>query len=124
MENLKIEATKYSPFVELSEDGHMIIRGRSIIEDPVTFYKQIIDWIPKCKSKTFSIEVQFDYLNTSSTKVFFDLLNKIKEHYNSTSITIAWYFEEDDIDMEELGKDIESLICVPIDFYEMAEKSV
>lgn len=122
MELIKIEPTYKSPMVELNPEGSMTIRGRSIIEDPITFYKRILDWIPKCKSKSFSIEVQFEYLNTFSTGVFLNLLKKIKYYYNSNNLTISWYYEEDDDDMLELGQNIESLIDVSVNFYETSEK--
>jgi hypothetical protein len=47
------------------------------------------------------------------------LFKSIKKHYNSTNILINWYYETDDEDMLDLGKDIESLINVPVDFYEL-----
>ena len=119
MEPMKMAATKYSPLVELSEEGKMVIRGRSILEDPIPFYNTIMGWISQCKSKTFTVDIQLEYLNTCSTKVIHNLLMKIKESFNSNCITINWYYESDDDDMLELGKDFESLICLPIDFYEL-----
>ena len=121
MESKRIEPTKYSPLVELSADGKMVIRGRSIIEDPITFYNKVMDWIPQSKSKTITVDIQLEYLNTSSTKVLLNLFKKIKDYYNANYFTINWYYECDDDDMLELGKDFESIICVPVDFYEMAE---
>ena len=121
MKLMKIEATKYSPGVELNSEGEMIIHGRSIQEDPIAFYKPIIEWIKNCPSKTFTLEIRLEYMNTSSTKVLLDFIKSVKEKYNSSEVFIKWYYESDDDDMLELGKDFESIICIPIDFYELCE---
>lgn len=124
MEHMKIEATNHTPLVELSTEGKLMIHGRSIIEDPLPFYKRIVDWIPLCQAKNLNVEIQIEYINTSSTKVLLNLLKKIKYFYNSNNLTISWYYESDDEEMLDLGKDFESMVCVPFDFYEMSEKSV
>ena len=122
METLKIEATKFSPKVELTADGEMSIRGRSIMEDPYLFYAHIIQSIKDCKSKSFTLEMRLEYMNTSSSKVILNLLKTIKETYNSTNVFIRWYYEADDEDMLDIGRDFESLISIPIDFYELCEE--
>lgn len=119
MEYLRLEADKSTPFVELTPNGEMIIRGRSIPEDPIAFYNPIIQMIPKCNSKTFTLEIHLDYMNTSSSKSILTLLETVKENFNSTNITIKWVYESDDDDMLEIGKDYESIIHLPIDFYEL-----
>ncbi len=122
MENLKIEATKYSPMVELTSEGEMTIRGRSIIEDPQLFYNPIIERIKRCKSKTFTLTIQLEYMNTSSSKVMLNLLNTIKDYYNRNNVIVKWFYDSDDEDMLEIGRDYESIICIPIDFYELCEE--
>ena len=122
MKLIKIEATKYSPKVELSPEGKMTIYGRSIMEDPIEFYNQIINWVKNCQSKTFALDVQLEYMNTSSSKVLLDLLKSIKERYNMNEVFINWYYESDDEDMLDIGKDFESLVCIPFDFYELCKE--
>ena len=119
METLKIEATKYTPKVELTSNGEMTIRGRSIIEDPQLFYTPIIETIKRCKSKTFTLIIQLEYMNTSSSKVILNLLNTIKEYYNRNNVIIKWFYDSDDEDMLDIGRDYESIICIPIDFFEL-----
>jgi hypothetical protein len=119
MEIMKLNAGKNTPAVELDPKGIMIIEGRSIMDDPLIFFNPIIDWISKCNSKTFTLEMRLEYMNTSSYKMMLILFKSIKKHYNSTNILINWYYETDDEDMLDLGKDIESLINVPVDFYEL-----
>jgi hypothetical protein len=121
MKPLKIEGTKFSPKVKLTSKGEMFITGRSTMEDPVKFYKPIIACIRTCQSKKFSLTVQLEYTNTSSKKVLLDLLKSIKECFNPSEIFINWYYESDDESILDMGKDFESLIRLPIDFYELCE---
>jgi len=121
MENLKIEATKYSPSMELTSEGVMTIRGRSIIEDPQLFYTPIVESIKCCKSKKFTLTFQLEYMNTSSSKVILNLLKTVKECYNRNDIIIKWFYDSDDEDMLDIGRDYESIICIPVDFYELCE---
>ena len=116
---MKIEARKHTPAVELDPEGVIKLEGRSIMDDPLVFYNPIIEWISNCNSKTFTIEMRLEYMNTSSYKMMLMLFKSIKKHYNSTNILIKWYYDSDDEDMLDLGKDIESLINVPVDFYEL-----
>lgn len=123
MKQVIIEATKNTPKVELNPEGGIIIQGRSIIEDTVSFYNPIIEWVKECSSKKFTLEIRMEYMNTSSSKQVFTLLKAIKENYNIKDVYIKWYYEVDDEDMLEMGKDYESLIRIPIDFYEYSENA-
>lgn len=123
MKQMIIEATKNTPKVELNPEGGIIIQGRSIIEDTVSFYNPIIEWVKECSSKKFTLEIRMEYMNTSSSKQVFTLLKAIKENYNIKDVYIKWYYEVDDEDMLEMGKDYESLIRIPIDFYEYSENA-
>jgi len=122
METLKILATKYTPSVELNSDGEMTIRGKSLLEDPLLFYNPIMESIKRCNSKKFTFTFQLEYMNTSSSKVILSLLNTIKDFYNRNNVIIKWYYDSDDEDMLDIGKDYESIICMPIDFFELCQE--
>ena len=124
MTQLNIKATKNTPMVNLNPEGKMIIQGRSIIEDTFTFYNPIIEWVKNCSSKKFTLEVRMEYMNTSSSKQVFTLLKSIKENYNIKDVYIKWYYESDDEDMLEMGKDYESMVHIPIDFYVYSDNAV
>ncbi len=121
MKTIKIDEAKFSPRVEFNSNGEMIICGRSIMEDPSVFYNPIIESIKNCQSKTFTLEFRLDYMNTSSSKVLLNLMLAIKERFNNNHVFIKWYYDSDDEDILEIGRDFESIICIPIDFYELCE---
>ncbi len=116
---MKTEARKNTPNVSLSPEGVLVLEGRSIMDDPYVFFDPLIEKITKCNSKTFTVEMRLEYMNTSSYKLLLILFKSIVKNFNPTNILIKWFYESDDEDMLELGKDIESIIHVPVDFYEM-----
>ena len=122
MKQLIIEGTKHSPKVELNLTGEIKIQGRCIMEDSFEFFKPIFTWVKDCAFKTVNVELNFEYINTSSVKQIFNLLLLIKSNQGIQNVYISWYYEEGDDDTLELGKDIESQVNLPFDFFEYAEK--
>lgn len=118
MSSTIIAETKSSPRIELNPEGEIIIHGRSIIEDTYTFYKPILEWIRDTTCETMTVEVRLEYMNTSSSKQLLNILKTVAGNPHFNSIYVKWYYEEDDEDMLDLGKDYESLIHIPFDFYE------
>jgi hypothetical protein len=116
-----IEATKTSPRVELNPYGKFILEGRSIVEDTVTFYQPIIDWVEKAACEEMNVEIRMEYLNTSSTRQLLALLKAVAANPHFSSVNVKWYYEEDDEDILDLGKDYESLIHIPFEFQVTSE---
>ena len=117
MRNIFIPATQRTPEVQL-KTGLIRLIGRSVPADPGTFYQPLYKWIEeysKKKIKKTKIELDFEYINTASTKWLFNLLQLLGNKPELTdSLTIYWYYEEGDDDMVELGDIFKSLI--PINF--------
>lgn len=112
-DKLHIEITKRSPWV-LLEDGRVFIMGRSIIENPGSFFDPVHTWIAdyakNWKGRT-KIELGFEYINTGSIKWLYLIIRELAEMCNmSDNITITWYYEQGDEDMKELGFIIKSLL--------------
>lgn len=114
-----IEATKNSPRVVLDPNGELLIQGRSIIEDTTVFYKTLIDWVKNLTCSQMNVVVKMEYMNTSSSKQLLTVLKALASNSSVRSIYVKWFYEEDDEDMLDLGKDYESLIHIPFDFYEL-----
>ena len=121
MKQMIIEPTKYSPRVELDPKGVIYIQGRSIIEDPFAFYGPVLSWVKNASSTSLRVEIKLEYLNTSSSIQIYKLLSIIQENYESSNVTISWYYEEDDEDTYELGKEFESQLKLPFGFYRFSE---
>ena len=112
-----ISATEDTPKVIGSADGKLSIIGKSITEDSLVFYKPILEWITQIKAENIEISIQLEYLNTSSSKQIFNLLKLAKENQWKKTILIKWFYEMNDEDERELGKEYESLLEIPFEFY-------
>lgn len=125
MEDFVIKSTHRTPYVHL-KDGLIQIIGRSIPENPSVFYKPIYDWIVNYSETMHThtqIDLNFEYINTSSTKWVFNMLKILgKKHEIKDMMKINWYYEEGDDDMAELGRIFKSLVKSPFTFIETEEQ--
>lgn len=126
MEPILIEGTPKTPTIKFdSATGVFEIKGRSIPENSVEFYKPLIDWLDLYKetpnNKTV-INIKLEYFNTSSSKCILDVFKKLETiHKSKNEVEVNWYYEEDDEDMLEAGEDYESIIRVPFKMIEIVE---
>lgn len=125
MDPIKIEGTPKTPTVNFdAESGILEVKGRSIPENAVEFYKPLVDWIgnygDSAKSNTV-VNIQLEYFNTSSSKCILDVFKKLESVNGKTNITINWHYEEDDEDMLEAGEDYQAIINIPFKMIEMEE---
>ncbi len=126
METVIREGSTKTPYVRLDgEKGLIEIKGRSIPENSVEFYKPLIDWLERYSSKPLqetNVNVQLEYFNTSSSKCILDMLKKLELLFKKgNKIQVNWYYEEDDEDMFEAGEDYQSIITIPFTMIEMEE---
>lgn len=125
MDPIKIEGTPKTPTVNFNADtGVLEIKGRSIPENAVEFYKPLVDWIGSygdSAQQTSMVNIQLEYFNTSSSKCILDVFKKLESINTKTNITINWYYEEDDEDMLEAGEDYQAIINIPFKMIEMEE---
>jgi hypothetical protein len=126
MNPIIIEGTPKTPAVRFdSQQGIFEIKGRSIPENSVEFYKPIIDWLEAYKDEPLQktvVDVKLEYFNTSSSKCILDVFKKLETiHKAKNSVEVNWYYEEDDEDMLEAGEDYESIIRMPFKMIEIVE---
>jgi Domain of unknown function (DUF1987). len=126
MEFMNIEGTPKTPTITLNpESGIIEIKGRSIPENSIEFYKPIVDWLEdyakKPNEKTV-VNIQLEYFNTSSSKCILDVFKKLENlKKDKNDVVVNWYYEEDDEDMLEAGEDYESIIKVPFKMIEIVD---
>lgn len=126
MEPLQLEGSPKTPHVHFDPaTGLLELKGRSIPENSIDFYKPLIDWIDKYgrspNSKT-ALHVQLEYFNTSSSKCILDVFKKLESiRAGGTEVTVLWHYEADDEDMLEAGEDYAGIINVPFKMIQIAE---
>jgi hypothetical protein len=106
METYILQATKYTPYIELDvELGTLAIRGDSYPENALELYQPLLTRIDAYfadKTKKLDIELQIDYLNTSSSKMLIDLFTKLSDYFDKgNTISAIWKYPEDDEDYRE-----------------------
>jgi hypothetical protein len=126
MEALTIEGTAKTPNVKFDAGQGLIeIKGRSIPENSIEFYKPLVDWLEdysKGPTTLTKVNIQLEYFNTSSSKCILDVFKKLEAIYKAKNeVIINWYYEEDDEDMLEAGEDYESIIRVPFKMIEIVD---
>ncbi|MDP4226386.1 MAG: DUF1987 domain-containing protein [Bacteroidota bacterium] len=124
MESLFVEGTQKTPTVNFdASKGIIEIKGRSIPENSIEFYKPLVDWLENYAQNAQGstvVNIQLEYFNTSSSKCILDVFKKLEAIYkNNHPVNINWYYEEDDEDMLEAGEDYESIIHVPFNMVEI-----
>ena len=126
MEPILIEGTPKTPSVKFDpEKGVIEIKGRSIPENSIEFYKPLVDWLEHYAKSPLNktlVNVQLEYFNTSSSKCILDVFKKLEAiHKANHDVVINWFYEEDDEDMLEAGEDYESIIRVPFKMIEIED---
>ena len=118
METISIEATPKTPTITFdSGKGFLEIKGRSIPENALEFYKPLVEWVEKYADKpqtSTNVNIQLEYFNTSSSKCILDVFKKLEAiKKGGSNVLINWYYEEDDEDMLEAGEDYQAIVNVP-----------
>ena len=127
MDSINIEGTPKTPTISFDANTGVIeIKGRSIPENSIEFYKPLVDWLDKfvdVAQGTVNVNIQLEYFNTSSSKCILDVFKKLEnlQNKNRAEVVINWYYEEDDEDMLEAGEDYQSILKIPFNMVEMAE---
>jgi len=127
MEAISIKGTAKTPTVDFnSEEGKVEIKGRSIPENSIEFYKPLVDWLDTYAAspkELTEVNIQLEYFNTSSSKCILDVFKKPEViHKEGHEVKINWFFEEDDEDMLEAGEDYQSIIKIPFKMIETEEE--
>ncbi len=126
MMDISLEGTSKTPTVDFNgATGLLQLRGRSIPENSIEFYKPLIDWIdqyartPKAGTQ---LHVQLEYFNTSSSKCILDLFKKLEQLRSAgNEVQVLWHYEVDDEDMLEAGEDYQAIINLPFKMIEVEE---
>lgn len=126
MDNVNIEGTAKTPQIEFNAgNGKLLIKGRSIPENSIEFYKPLIDWIDAyavSADVNTEVNIQLEYFNTSSSKCILDVFKRLEQIKNAgKSVTVKWHYEVDDEDMLEAGEDYQAIIDLPFQMIEIEE---
>lgn len=112
-ESIKTPAISFNP-----STGILEIKGKSIPENSLEFYRPVFEWLEKYTkepAKSTEIHIRLDYFNTSSSKCLLDIFRRMEpaNTAGATSVNVHWFYESDDEDMMEAGDDYQALVKLP-----------
>ena len=114
-----IEQTLDTPYIQL-EDGLIKLAGRSMPENVLKFYKDVIKWVTNYAQNPASftnIELNLSYTNSASLKQINDLLKILNEKFlEGHKMKVTWFYEEEDESAHEVGTDLESMTDIPFEY--------
>ena len=120
MDPLIIERTQMTPGISIEPDAGIIqISGRSIPDNPISFYQPVFDSIDQyklCPKEKTEVSINLEYFNTSSLECLYMLFSKLAAiNQPGKLINIHWYYMEGDLDMREAGEEFQTIIEIPIE---------
>ena len=121
MSNLVIvDSIKTPSIIFTSDTGMLEIKGKSIPENSLEFYRPVFEWLDNYSlspSPSTIMKVSLEYFNTSSSKCLLDIFRRLETINLSgkSNVTVQWHYDSDDEDMMEAGEDYQALVKVPFE---------
>lgn len=126
MEDLIINEGRRVPGVQfMAKTGELRLSGRSIPENALEMFSPLIEWLDryiKEPAPQTSFEFRLVYFNSSSAEYILEILRRLEAlHLSGKKVSLNWYYDTDDEDMQQIGEDFKSMLKIPI---EMTENEV
>lgn len=123
---LHIDRTDSSPEIDMDlEHGMIEFTGRSLPANGEQFYGRVYRWLEeylKQPRPETVVNMKMDYLDTSSSKHFFNIFDKLNAVCErGQKVHVNWHYETGDEEMAEAGKDFQSFFTLDFDFVEVEE---
>lgn len=120
MDSLYIESSRDTLEISCNADSGIIqMHGVSYPQDAADFFSPVFDWLDNYieqKESAVLLNLRINYVNTSSTKCLFDLIDRMEEYFESGGeAKITWYYENDDEDIRETGLEFKEDVALPFE---------
>lgn len=128
MDNLLIEATKYTPKISFNAETNVLeIKGETYPENTAEFYSPVFEWLEaylnQLQDQKVRVDMEIIYFNSSSSKVLMDLFDRFEESVKEgKSIEINWIYHKEDESALEYGEEFqEDLEVLKLNLIEKAD---
>ncbi len=105
---IEISRTQETPAVTLNkQEGIFEFSDTSWPEDAKKFYEPILAWFEDYfdnPNVDTVVEFRMNYFNTASAKQIAKILSLLQSNMSASDITVNWYYDPDDSDMQKAGK--------------------
>lgn len=118
MSAYSLQSGKNTPDINFDITGNRcVIQGKSYPENSRKFYAPLAEWIGQQRfSDNTVVELQFDYLSSSSVIAVLDILKRLERQ--NPKIQVKWIYESGDDDMKNVGLNFQKLCSLTFDFVE------
>ena len=134
MNSLKIESTTFTPEINFDiANNTLSFLKVSKPANAIDFYGPVFEFIDnfeksKVKSKVAKelvIDFNFDYFNTATAKIIYELLARFKKiQKQGVNIIINWYYHPDDEDQLEEGQIMSEALDMPFQYIPLEEDNI
>jgi len=120
MKNFTLVGNQKLPTIYLNfQTGEMEFSGKSIPENAEFLFQPVLEWMDeylKSPSEITIFVIKLEYFNTSSSKYLVEVFRKFENLFKSGGkVSIQWYYEQEDEDMQESGEDFRDILKVPVE---------
>jgi len=120
MKNISKEATRETLKVDCdAQAGVISLEGISYPQDSADFFEPISDWLDSYIidiASAIILNVKVSYLNSSSTKFLFEIIDKMEEYFiKGGDARVNWYYVEEDEDIKEAGLEFKEDMKLPFE---------
>jgi len=124
---LFIKGTEKSPEINFDkEKGIFKISGISYSEEVYKIYTMAIEWLQgyfESPNENTELEFDMDYMNSTSVLQIALIMKILKDNVEKgANISVKWYFDKNNIDMEEQGEDLSNLFGLKFNLIEKDEE--
>lgn len=111
MENLRIEATEFTPEIHFdAQNGVLTLSGDSYHDRTLEVFKPVVAWVQEfvdtTKLQEVTVNFKMAYYNTITSRRFLDILDLMEKFETKGGVAVInWYYTEKDSDMLESGRE-------------------
>ncbi|MEX1003688.1 MAG: DUF1987 domain-containing protein [Crocinitomicaceae bacterium] len=114
MKDFFVKETHRTPKIEGAvKKGTLSIIGKSLPEDAKDFYLPFKEWLLEffqSPSPKLTITIELEYFNTATSKLLVDMMINFEKIRDQKEVEVLWVYDEDDLEMEEVGGDFKLLL--------------
>jgi hypothetical protein len=119
MEFITIEPTSSSPLISFNPSTNSLcIIGESYPENSFDFYAPVISWLRASLEtlQELTLDMTITYLNSSSTKCIFDILDIMEEAFGrGVNTSIIWRYDIENSRSYEMAEDFREEVTFPFE---------
>jgi hypothetical protein len=119
MEPIDIQQTSSTPLIHFDPLANILyISGESYPENSFDFFEPVIAWLKVAVTELLeiSLEIAITYMNSSSTKCTFDIIDIMEDAYErGVKTSIIWRYDRENPRSYEMAEDFREEVTFPFE---------